>query len=294
MASPTPKHHPERPIFGFLSLRIVLIIPFILQLFGAVSLVGYFSFRSGQRSVENLISQLQDGVSNRVIDRVDGYLNSTSLISENIERAVQNGELDVNNINRDWEQYLWRSINLHEGIGSIYIATADRQFRDIQPLGKDDFRLGFLLQSPNLEGGVYPEDIDDQSELRKLKIDLEELEKESLSNNDIISEDGKGLDNIFFRLDQNGEPTDEVVRISPDFDPLRRPWFKAAEKAGEVIWSPIYVWHKGDNIAIDLVTPFYGSSGNLELVLGVSISLDGISNYLSQLEVARSGEVFII
>ncbi|MEM8863087.1 MAG: hypothetical protein AAGD96_32655, partial [Chloroflexota bacterium] len=96
MASPTLKHHPERQVFGFLPLRIVLIIPFILQLFGAVSLVGYFSFRSGQRSVENLISQLQDGVSDRVIDRVNGYLNSTSLISENIERAVQNGELDVN------------------------------------------------------------------------------------------------------------------------------------------------------------------------------------------------------
>lgn len=294
MAPPMPTHPWKRKTFGFLPLRVVLIVPFILQLFGAVSLVGYFSFRSGQRSVENLISQLQDEVRDRVIDRVDVYLNSTKLIAENIGRAKQNGDLDVNDINRDWEQYLWRSINLYQGIDSIYFTTSDRQFREIQPLDKDDFRMGFLLQSPNLKGGVYPEDINDRSELRKLKIDREELEKLALSNNDLISEEGKWLDSIFYRLDHNGEPTDEIVRIVPYYDPFQRPWFKAAEKAREMAWSPIYVWRKGDNVAIDLVTPSYDSSGNLELVLGVSISLDEISNYLSQLEVARSGEVFII
>ncbi|NEO86527.1 MAG: hypothetical protein F6J87_20055 [Spirulina sp. SIO3F2] len=36
-----------------LSLRLVLIVPFILQIMGAVSLVGYLSFRTGQKATSD-------------------------------------------------------------------------------------------------------------------------------------------------------------------------------------------------------------------------------------------------
>ena len=51
MTSPTSTHSPKRGPLGFLPLRVVLIIPFVLQLFGAVGLVGHLSFRSGQSAV---------------------------------------------------------------------------------------------------------------------------------------------------------------------------------------------------------------------------------------------------
>ena len=41
-----------------ISLQILLITPFVLQVFGVVALVGYFSFRNGQKSVQNLAEQL--------------------------------------------------------------------------------------------------------------------------------------------------------------------------------------------------------------------------------------------
>ncbi|NJK72868.1 MAG: hypothetical protein HC942_00220 [Microcoleus sp. SU_5_6] len=47
-------------------LRTVLILPFVLQIAGGVGLVGYLSFKNGQKAVNNLASQLMSEVSLRV------------------------------------------------------------------------------------------------------------------------------------------------------------------------------------------------------------------------------------
>jgi hypothetical protein len=38
-----------------LSLRLVLIVPFVLQIFADVGLVGYVSFRNGQKAVNEMM-----------------------------------------------------------------------------------------------------------------------------------------------------------------------------------------------------------------------------------------------
>jgi len=47
----------EKPPLG-----VVLIVPFVLEIVGAVGLVGYLSFRNGQKAVNNLASQLMSEV----------------------------------------------------------------------------------------------------------------------------------------------------------------------------------------------------------------------------------------
>jgi len=41
---------------GNIPLRTVLIVPFVLQILGAVGIVGYLSFRNGQQAVNDLAS----------------------------------------------------------------------------------------------------------------------------------------------------------------------------------------------------------------------------------------------
>lgn len=114
------------------SLRWVLVVPFVLQIFGAVGVVGYLSFRSGQQAVEDVVTQLQDEVSDRITDRLDTYLAIPSLIQANVTRAVQTGELNVDQLDDAWNNYFWRHINLYEGrISAIYMATEDGQNREI-------------------------------------------------------------------------------------------------------------------------------------------------------------------
>lgn len=45
-----------------LPLGVVMIVPFVLEIVGAVGLVGYLSFRNGQKAVNNLASQLMSEV----------------------------------------------------------------------------------------------------------------------------------------------------------------------------------------------------------------------------------------
>jgi hypothetical protein len=57
-----------------LPLQLVLIIPFALQIFGTVGLVGYLSFTNGQKAVDDLASQLIDRTNNTVNQYLDSYL----------------------------------------------------------------------------------------------------------------------------------------------------------------------------------------------------------------------------
>lgn len=45
-------------VSGKVPLHTVLIVPFVVQIFGAVGQVGYLSFRNGQQAVNNVATQL--------------------------------------------------------------------------------------------------------------------------------------------------------------------------------------------------------------------------------------------
>ena len=53
------------------SLQTVLVVPFVLQIAAAVSLVGYLSYRSGHNAVESLANQLMKQVGERIEDRLN-------------------------------------------------------------------------------------------------------------------------------------------------------------------------------------------------------------------------------
>ncbi|WP_390625396.1 MULTISPECIES: ATP-binding protein [Nostoc] len=76
-------------------LQIVLIIPFVLQIFGAVGLVGYLSFKNGQKAVNDLADQLMERTSNIVDQHLNSYLSIPHKVSQINADAIQMGLLDV-------------------------------------------------------------------------------------------------------------------------------------------------------------------------------------------------------
>ncbi len=57
-----------------LSLKTILIVPWIIQIFGAVGLVGYLSWQSSTQAVNHLASQLMQEVGDRIDQRLENYL----------------------------------------------------------------------------------------------------------------------------------------------------------------------------------------------------------------------------
>ncbi|MBN3910819.1 MAG: HAMP domain-containing protein [Nostoc sp. NMS1] len=111
------KHHfgiPEIP------LQMVLIIPFVLQIFGAVSLVGYLSFKNGQKAVNDLADQLMTRTSNIVDEHLNSYLSIPHKVNQINADAIQMGLLDVRD-RKTVAKYFWKQMQAYDltyiGIG---------------------------------------------------------------------------------------------------------------------------------------------------------------------------------
>ena len=95
--------HQKRSI----SLQILLITPFVLQIFGAVGLVGYFSFRNGQKSVQNLAEQLMVEIEILISEHIDTYLATPHTVNQLNKHALDLGQLNTQDL-RSMEQHFWR------------------------------------------------------------------------------------------------------------------------------------------------------------------------------------------
>lgn len=112
---------------GKISLRALLVFPFILQIFGAVGIVGYLSFRNGQKAVENLANQVMGETSARVEQHLESYLKQSFIVAQLNVQAAQRGELTFRNLLKS-ESYLWQQIQVFDSVYAIYLGSEEGQF----------------------------------------------------------------------------------------------------------------------------------------------------------------------
>ncbi|MEH1968927.1 sensor histidine kinase [Nostoc sp.] len=101
-------------------LQIVLVVPFLIQIFGAVSLVGYLSFKNGQRAVNHLAEQLIDRTSEVVDEHLKSYLSIPQTLNQINADAIRRGILDVRD-RKTLGKYFWDQMHTSDltyiGIG---------------------------------------------------------------------------------------------------------------------------------------------------------------------------------
>ncbi|MET0112772.1 MAG: adenylate/guanylate cyclase domain-containing protein [Limnospira maxima] len=92
-----------------LSLRLVLIVPFLLQITIAFGLTGWLSYRNRTRAINDLATQLQVEVSNRIKQEMNTYLETPHLINQINVDAINQGLISIDNIPA-LERYLWTQL----------------------------------------------------------------------------------------------------------------------------------------------------------------------------------------
>ena len=110
-----------------LSLPLVLVLPFVVQIFAAVGITGYLSFRNGQKAVSNLATKLQEEVSDRVTLHLDNYLNTAVAINQMNADAVKLGLLNL----RDYKTaglYHWKQLQVFKNVGYISYALPTGEY----------------------------------------------------------------------------------------------------------------------------------------------------------------------
>jgi PAS domain-containing protein len=102
-----------RVTIAHIPLRVFLLVPFLVQVSTIVGLVGYLSYRSGQKAVDNLATQLLRKVSEQVSDRLDNYLQTPQNIIAFNRLAFEEGNLNLDDISQV-QQQLWQQVKIYE------------------------------------------------------------------------------------------------------------------------------------------------------------------------------------
>jgi signal transduction histidine kinase len=110
--------------FSRLSLRTILIVPFVVQILGTVGLVGYFSFRNGQQAVNDLASQMRRELTSRIEEKLRIYTETPNVINRLNASAFAQGDIDVDNAKG--EDKFWQQINIFPSTSLIYCGSDRR------------------------------------------------------------------------------------------------------------------------------------------------------------------------
>ncbi|MFM7424340.1 MAG: HAMP domain-containing protein, partial [Elainella sp.] len=163
----TPAKIPFRNWLNRASLRRILIIPFVLQLAGAVGLVGYLSFRNGQETVQDLSSQLRRETSARIQQQLQSYVEIPHALNRINASALLNGNIDIEQ-GRGFYQ-LWEQAKLYPNTNLIYCGS--EQDGSLVGVGRSqDTRLPQLVVYNAATGRLgYYYDLDSQGERRALQ-----------------------------------------------------------------------------------------------------------------------------
>ena len=141
-------------ITGKLPLRAILIVPFVLQIVGAVGIVGYLSFKNGQEAVNDLANQLMLELSGRVEQNLETLLATPHEINQSNYDAVQLGMLNFENLEK-WEKYLWRQVQVYPYINFIAVANKKGFYRAGQKLSNGSLRINVTKGEGNADAFVF-------------------------------------------------------------------------------------------------------------------------------------------
>jgi hypothetical protein len=95
-----------------LPLRLVFVLPFVLQIFAAVGLTGYLSLRNGRQAVNNLADQLTTEVSDRIDLHLNRYLDIPKKINLQNSALIEQGILDLKNF-ESVGKHFWKQIPIY-------------------------------------------------------------------------------------------------------------------------------------------------------------------------------------
>lgn len=265
---------PAMRLLDFLNLRLhswkmplrwVLVIPFVIQTVGAIGLVGYLSYLSGQQLVEKLADQLMDEVSDRVHDRLEAYLQDSQRAVALNRLAAEQGALNLNDA-AQLRDRLWQQINLSSSLGSMIFSSEQGE------------QLGY--------GRLQNQEIRDQAEMltgKSLPIGtpfFTEISKVQLGTQK------------YYQVDWQGNPKRLVYSLS--IDHRTTTWYRHAKSVGAQGWSPVVIHRVLPMLGLYALAPVYDKAGNLQGVFSSDVFLSEISAFLSELNFSASGQTFII
>jgi len=108
-------------------LQLILVIPFALQIFGAVGLVWYFSFKHSQKSIQDLAGQLMLEIEDRIDEHLDTYLASPHQINQLNKNALDLKQLNLQDL-QGMEKHFLQQSKVFDSVSYIQFGNIEGEF----------------------------------------------------------------------------------------------------------------------------------------------------------------------
>lgn len=240
---------------GKISLRLVLIIPFVLQVCVIVGLVGFLSYQNGKQAVNDVAAQLREKITLEIKTYIKTFLATPVLLNQLNADAIERGDLifDLKNHHTKTDYYLWQMMQNFKQVSWIALGFQEGgEFLGIWR-NSENGELRFLVQNASTD---------------YLRVD--------------------------YVINNQGQRTQEIKDLfAKNYDARKRPWYVDAVHAGKPTWIPIYHSFSENLFFLDIAQPIYNKKNKILGVISVAYILDNIQDFLSQLKIGKTGQSFI-
>lgn len=235
---------------GRIPLRLVLIVPFIVQILVAVGLTGWLSLQNGQDAIYSLANQLQGEVTARIAQNLNEYLAVPRVVNQSAVNVISPSAIDPTDT-AGIQRYFWKQAKSLKIINTLQFATEREEY-----IGAGRTKEGktvLKIADPVTTGSEFQT----------------------------------------YATNTQGQPT-EKLSTRPNYNPRSRPWYQAAIRVNQPVWSSVYVMFSHKKLGMTLSQPLYEDSGKLLGVVGTDILLEDISSFLENIQIGQTGQTLII
>jgi two-component system sensor histidine kinase ChiS len=148
------------------NIRIILIVPFMIQILLTVGLTGYLSFRNGQEAINDLATQLHTEITARIEQYINTYLDIPSLVVNINANAISNRQLALDDL-RGWVPYLFKQSQVFDELSFIYFGRDNGNYIALQRL--NDGSLAYNLKDQGTNGFMQDYRLDEKGHSKDLQ-----------------------------------------------------------------------------------------------------------------------------
>jgi signal transduction histidine kinase/DNA-binding response OmpR family regulator len=229
-------------------LRLILIAPFIIQIFAAVGLIGYLSIRNGQKAVNDVATQLSIEIGARINQYLNSYLATPHLINHINADDVHLGKLDLQDFSAIEHHLYFQIFQFDSAVSTIDFANLQRDMRGINTLNNK--QVGMLVSDHSADQYEYS-----------------------------VDSDGNRM---------------KLLKTNHGYDLRTKSWYQKGQKNKLPGWSDIFVNGESRTLAISAYRSVFDKNNNQLGIFAVNLRLLDISKFLKNLQVGKSGRVFIV
>lgn len=234
-------------------LRVLLVVPFLMQMTTAVSVIGWLAWQHGEHAVNTVAADLRSELSNRVVQYLHNVLAIPHQVNQLNLTAVEQGQLALDEADALERQFLIQLSSFQE-ISNIAYGSRDGDFVAVQ-YAEDGQRL-ISLRSGSATNYI--------------------LQSADLS------------------LTSPRQPHPSPPTPNP-FDPRMRQWYQEAQIQQRPLWNPIFgLFTTQTTLVLSASLPVLNDQAEVQGVLASRIYLNHLDQFLDQLPVGKTGEVFLL